>query len=159
MVAWQAQIAGQKQWYLQSPLRDEHLSGFPDIAFSDKIEEASINKEHNDKQRENGVGKTLFYEFDIYPGEVLVWNVQMYHNTSSKERSLSLTAHVRCGDMREYAKQLGMLDIMRRTNFFWEAFYEHVKCRPNFVDLYKVCCEEWFGGKGIFRQFWGSFAL
>lgn len=123
MIAWQAQIAGKKQWYLQSPLRNKHVENFPDKAFEDIIIDPShgINEnaaeknanngrdgnddddtkddgkegEGNNKRNLNNMNKTLVYKFDIYPGEVLVWNVQYYHNSSTTERSLSLTSHVR----------------------------------------------------------------
>ena len=73
MIGWQAQITGKKKWRLQSPLRDEQLLDFPDKAFID----AKTKFDHSKNSDISHTKKTLIYDFEMNPGDILVWNVQV----------------------------------------------------------------------------------
>ena len=137
-VAWQAQLRGTKRWTLQSPLAAPLLESWPDEAFDDAF--------GNDKKH-----CTLIYDFEVHPGEVLVWPVQMFHNTtvtSKKEKSFSLTNHIHCGQMKSWARKEGLVEEIRH-NFFFGAFWDHSRCHQSLGKLYWHCWDDWVSTRGV----------
>ena len=143
LVAWQAQISGVKQWRLQTPLTAAQLSDFPDEAFQDADQQLLPVLEEGGTTGGTGIGRPLIYDFETKPGEVLVFHVQMYHNTSvSLDRSFALRGQISSTDIKAWADWNG--DKPTR-NYFWESFWTHATCHENKFGgaSYNVCCVEW----------------
>ena len=103
--------------------------------------------------------KTLIYDFDVKPGELLVWNVQWWHNTSfwgeGNERTFAMTGHLQPQDIRRWARRTGRFtaDGNMPRNYFWEVFWTQQHCsnmtvRAVDVGIYDTCWNSWFGRDG-----------
>jgi hypothetical protein len=142
LVASCIKVTGTKQWRLQMPPTDEVLRAFgemPTRAFADADNAAaggvaggapaSGAAAADGEEQEGKVSsssssssnpRTLVYDFEVKPGEVLVWNVQWYHNTSfqgsddndddegeAELRTFALTGHLKAQDIRAWARKTG----------------------------------------------------
>ena len=125
LVAWQLKLRI-KQWRVQMPLNKFAVRSWPEYAFADDLV-------GQDGERPVWPD-TLVYDFEVQPGDLLVWHPQWYHNTTvvSDQDSIALVNHI-------------PTDQIDRSSMFYDAFWASTRCNENIAGIYGNCWSQWFG--------------
>ena len=126
LVAWQLQLRGIKQWRVQMPLNKFAVRVWAEYAFADDLV-------GQDGERPVWPD-TLVYDFEVQPGDLLVWHPQWYHNTTvvSDQDSIALVNHI-------------PTDQIDRSSMFYDTFWVSTRCNENIAGIYGNCWSQWFG--------------
>ena len=70
---------------------------------------------------------TLVYDFEVQPGDLLVWHPQWYHNTTvvSDQDSIALVNHI-------------PTDQIDRSSMFYDAFWASTRYNENIAGIYEI---------------------
>jgi hypothetical protein len=126
LIAWQLQIFGHKRWIIQMPLKSKDLKHWPAESFGEDIEGDYLSQ-------------NLVYDFQVAPGELLVWFPQYFHSTEvpdspNKTASLSLVSHFSPSNITE-------------ESLFFKTFWESTYCDDFLHKVFEHCCVNWLKPK------------
>ena len=123
MVGWQVQITGIKRWRIQMPLNSIMMEAWPKKSFAE------------DLPAQSPWPSTMIYNFNVHPGEILVWHPQWFHNTTvvspDNATSIAMVSHV------------PTINLTKRS-MFHRSFWAATRCNPLLAPVYEQCWSDWF---------------
>ena len=125
-IAMQYQLRGKKKWTLQMPMRSSVLDVDDEWSRSDIV-----------KDMEDGAAwpSVLTYEFEMKPGDLLIFFPQWWHNTSiAVDGEVSIAAI-----FSVHPKG------MKKRSLFHETFWASTRCDEQKGPSFEHCWSEWFG--------------